>query len=88
MMARNAGAATGRKGIVDRLFLDHPRSLGMSWASHGTGALKVGFQLIGAGCAAIVHALIPGIFGETASGIVTRVYDHIQRTRSNTADDK
>jgi hypothetical protein len=73
-------------GLLDRLFLEHPRSLGMSWASHGTGAVKVGIQLIGAGLAAIVHGLIPGVFGETASRTVTRVYDHIQRTRGKPTD--
>lgn len=86
-MARNGSAASGRKGIVDKLFLDHPRSLGMSWAGHGAGALKVGFQLIGAGCAAIIHGLVPGLFGETASRTVTRVYEHIERTRGATAHD-
>jgi len=73
-------------GVVDRLFLEHPRSLGMSWGGHGAGAFKVGFQLIGAGVAAIIHGLVPGIFGETASGTVTRVYEHIQRTRGNPTD--
>ena len=73
-------------GVVDRLFFEHPRSLGMSWAGHGTGAFKVGVQLIGAGLAAIIHGMIPGIFGETASGTVTRVYDHIQKTRGNPTD--
>ena len=80
--------ARGRKEVLNKLFLDHPHSLGMSWGNHGAGALKVGFQLIAAGCAAIIHALIPGVFGETASGVVTRVYEHIQRTRSNPADDE
>jgi hypothetical protein len=74
------------KGVVDRLFLEHPRSLEMSWAAHGSGAFKVGFQLIGAGIAAIIHGVIPGIFGETASGTVTRVYDQIQRTRGDGPD--
>jgi hypothetical protein len=73
-------------GVFDRLFLEHPRSLGMSWAGHGTGAFKVGAQLIGAGLAAIIHGVVPGIFGETASGTVTRVYEHIQRTRGNSPD--
>ena len=73
-------------GVVDRLFLDHPRSLGMSWAGHGTGAFKVGFQLIGAGLAAIIHGIVPGVFGETASRTVSRVYDHIQTTRSKPTD--
>ena len=73
-------------GVIDRLFLAHPRSLGMTWAGHGSGAFKVGFQLIGAGLAAVIHGVIPGIFGETASGTVTRVYEHIQRTRGNSTD--
>jgi hypothetical protein len=66
-------------GIVDRLFFEHPRSLDMSWAGHGSGAVKVGFQLIGAGCAALIHAIVPGIFGETASATVIRIHDHIQK---------
>ena len=28
-----------RSGILDRLFFAHPRSLGMSWAGHGAGAV-------------------------------------------------
>jgi hypothetical protein len=69
----------GRGGILDRLFFDHPRSVGMSWGGHGAGAVKVGFQLIGAGFAALIHAAVPGIFGHTASRTVIRIYDHIQR---------
>ena len=75
-----------QQNIVGRLFVDHPRSLGMSWAGHGRGAFKVGFQLIGAGMAAIIHGIVPGIFGETASGTVTRVYKHIQQTRGDPTD--
>jgi hypothetical protein len=26
-----------RSGVTDRLFFEHPRSLGMSWAGHGVG---------------------------------------------------
>ena len=36
-------------GIADRLFLEHPRSLGMSWAGHGVGAVAIGARLVGAG---------------------------------------
>ena len=77
----------GRSGIVDRMFLEHPRSLGMSWAAHGAGAVKVGFELIGAGCAALIHAAVPGLFGETASRTVVRVYDHIQELNAKRGSD-
>ena len=73
---------SNRRGTVDRLFLEHPRSLGMTWASHGTGAVKIGAELIGAGCAAIVHAAVPGWFTETAGRTVARIYDHIQQRKS------
>jgi len=72
----------GERGLANRLFLDHPRSLGMSWASHGAGAVKIGAELIGAGCAAIIHAVVPGWFTETAGRSVTRIYDHIQQRKS------
>ena len=68
--------------LADRLFTEHPRSLGMSWAEHGAGAVKIGFELLGAGCAAIIHAVVPGLFTETAGRTVTRIYDHIQQRKS------
>ena len=50
-----------RSTIAGRLFSDHPRSLGMSWASHGIGALGIAFRLIGAGIACLIHAVVPGL---------------------------
>ena len=77
----------GRLGLLDRLFAEHPRSLGMSWAEHGGGAIKVGLQLIGAGLAALVHAAIPGLFGETASRTVIRIHDHIEALNAKRSGD-
>ena len=69
-------------GVMHRLFVSHPRSLGMSWSTHGAGAVKIGFQLIGAGFAALFHAAVPGIFTETAGRTVTKTYNYIQKTRA------
>ena len=71
-----------RGGVFDRLFFDHPRSVGMGWAGHGAGAVKVGLQLIGAGLAAMVHAAVPALFAHTASRTVMKVHDHIQQLNS------
>ena len=54
----------------------------MSWAGHGAVAVKIGAELIGAGCAAIVHAVVPGWFTETTGKTVTRIYDHIQERKA------
>jgi hypothetical protein len=71
-----------RPPAFQRLFTEHPRSLGMSWAGHAGGAVKIGFELIGAGLAAIVHAAVPGWFTDTAGGMVTRTYHYIQKRKA------
>jgi hypothetical protein len=74
------------RATVDRLFTEHPRALGMTWASHAGGAVKIGFELLGAGVAAMVHAAVPGWFTDTAGKTVTRIYDHIQSRKADAAD--
>ena len=71
-MASNQQSSPDTQGMVQRLFVDHPRSLGMTWAGHCAGAVKIGAELIGAGCAAMVHAAVPGWFTDTAGKTVTR----------------
>jgi hypothetical protein len=68
-------AVEQRKSGSGNIFTDHPRSLGMSWASHGAGAVKIGAELIGAGAACIVHAIVPAWFTETAGRTVLRLHD-------------
>jgi hypothetical protein len=68
--------------VIHRLFVSHPESLGMSWSTHGAGAVRIGFQLIGAGFAALFHAAVPGCFTETAGRMVTKTYYYIQKTRA------
>jgi hypothetical protein len=87
-MATNQPISSGEKqpGALQKLFNDHPRSLGMTWAGHGAGAVKIGAELIGAGCAAMIHAAVPGWFTETAGRTVARIYDHIQQRKAG-ADD-
>lgn len=72
--------------FADRLFLDHPRSLGMSWAGHAIGALGIGAQLVVAGLACLVHAIVPGVFTETAGRTVTDMYGHMQRRKAGAAN--
>ena len=78
--------STRTGNLAERLFAEHPRSLGMSWGEHAAGAVKIGFELIGAGCAAIIHAVVPGLFTQTAGRTVTRIYDHIQERKSGSAN--
>ena len=85
-MATTGTQSDGRSGVVHRLFVDHPRSLGMSWAEHGMGAFVIGATLVGAGAACLVHALVPGWFTQTAGKTVARIYDHIQQRKADSSD--
>lgn len=73
--------------LLKRLFVDHPRSLGMSWTGHGMGAAKMGIELIGAGLAALAHAVVPGLFTDTASRIVRRVDGHMRQRQQIPLDE-
>ena len=68
--------------MIGLLFHDHPRSLGMSWASHGVGAVAIGARMIGAGAACIVHAIVPALFTETAGRTVMGLHDHMTRRKA------
>lgn len=71
---------------VANLFTEHPRSLGMSWAAHGLGAVRIGAKLIGAGAACLVHAIVPGWFTQTAGRTVTDIYDQMAQRRAGAAN--
>jgi hypothetical protein len=87
MMATNQPDVPNDKdGIVDRMFLEHPRSLGMSWAGHGVGAVKIGAELIGAGAACIIHAAVPAWFTQTAGKTVERMHDHMVKRKAGAAN--
>jgi hypothetical protein len=72
--------------MLGRLFTDHPKSLGMSWFEHGLGAVKIGGEMIGAGAACIVHAIVPALFTQTAGKTVERLHDYMVRRRASAAN--
>ena len=72
--------------LASRLFTDHPRSLGMSWAHHGLGAAKIGGELIAVGTACLVHALIPALFTQTAGKTISRMHSEMLRRKAGAAN--
>ena len=72
--------------MFGRLFNDHPRSLGMSWASHGAGAVVIGARMIGAGLACVVHAVFPSLFTETAGRTIISLHDHMTKRKAGAAN--
>ena len=78
--------STRSGSMTDRLFAEHPRSLGMSWAEHGIGAAKIGGELIAVGAACLVHAVVPGLFTQTAGKTITRMHSEIVRRKAGAAN--
>jgi len=72
--------------MIGRIFSEHPRSLGMSWGSHAVGAVGISARLIGAGCACLIHAIVPAWFTETAGRTVTDMYEHMANRKAGAAN--
>ena len=51
----------------EKLFLEHPREVGETWAEHAAAASRYGWRLLKASGCAFIHALIPGLHKTTAS---------------------
>lgn len=61
----------------NRLFLDHPHSVGESYLEHQRASLTVALALLGAGLAACVHAVVPALFRTTGSRTIARLHRQI-----------
>ena len=72
--------------MLGRLFWDHPKTLGMSWAEHGAGAVVIGARMVGAGLACVVHAIVPGLFTETAGRTVISLHEHMMQRKAGAAN--
>ena len=64
--------AKARESVFERpLFVDHPRSLGMSWAKHGAGAVRISARtrsVLELPASSMLH--VPGWFTQTAGRTV------------------
>jgi hypothetical protein len=53
--------AGGNDMAIERLFLEHPRSVGETYSEHLRAATTFGVAMIAAGFACILHALVPAL---------------------------
>jgi hypothetical protein len=61
-----------------RAFVDHPASVNETYLEHALFAGRFAFLLFAAGCAALVHAVIPSLFETTASRMISKLYSQMQ----------
>lgn len=60
-----------------RYFLSHPRAVDESYLEHAGVAFRFSARLLGAGLAALVHAVIPCLFERTASSMIKTMHSEI-----------
>jgi hypothetical protein len=71
---RKSKGDTGMRATFDRYFLSHPHSVDESYVEHAGVAFRFAVRLLGAGLAALVHAVIPCLFEKTASSIIKTMH--------------
>ena len=60
--------------MINRVFLQHPRSVEESYIEHAAFAGQFSLKLFAAAGAALIHALVPCLFEKTASRMVADLY--------------
>ena len=61
----------------DRVFLQHPRSVGETYLEHQRNAFSFAAAMLGAGLACFIHGLVPAIFTHTGSATMSRLHDRM-----------
>ena len=60
--------------MIDRIFNEHPASVGESYGEHLATAGGFGLALIGAGLACLFHGCVPALFERTGSRAIERLH--------------
>ena len=57
---------------------EHLEKVGENYLEHQSFAFRVGWSMVVAGCACILHSLIPALFTDTASRTIDRLHHGIR----------
>ncbi|AEG48985.1 hypothetical protein Sphch_1296 [Sphingobium chlorophenolicum L-1] len=63
--------------MFKRIFLDHPHQVGETYFEHLRAAGSFGTDMVVAGVACLVHAILPNLFTKTGSDAVARLHDRM-----------
>lgn len=69
--------------LLGRFFVDHPRSVGETYAEHMQVASSFGVRMIVGGLACLVHALLPSLFEKTGSNMIRKLHDRMVVNRTS-----
>jgi len=75
------GSLSGMNTVRANPFTAHPAAAGESYLAHLRTAAGFGFQLLFAGLACLVHALLPFLFVRTGSDCISRLHERMSARR-------
>ncbi|HEU4819722.1 MAG TPA: DUF6356 family protein [Qipengyuania sp.] len=75
-----------RGGMIDRLLLAHPRTVGETYTEHAGIAGRFGLTMVMGGLKCLVHAILPAVFMRSASDSVAKLHGELERRRRASAD--
>ena len=71
--------------MIDKLFLDHPKSVGESYFEHLLMACSFSGRMLVGAAACFIHALIPGLCVKTGSNTIRDLNDRMVINRARHA---
>ncbi len=71
--------------MIDKLFLDHPKSVGESYFEHLYMASRFSGRMLFGAVACFIHALIPGLCVKTGSKTINELHERMVTNRTRHA---
>jgi len=72
----------GEIGMLERWFIEHPRSVGETYVEHLRVAASFGISMIAGGLACLVHALLPTLLRTRGSQTVASLHERMVVSRA------
>ena len=74
--------------VWNRLFRDHPASVGETYLQHLVAAGGFGFRMVWGGIVCMVHACIPGVCCTTGSDMICELHERMVTNRRKLAESR
>ncbi len=71
--------------MLRRWFLAHPATLDETYLEHMSFAGGFGLRLLAAGCACLIHAIVPCLFERTGSRAIMAMHEKLAAARRTSA---
>jgi len=69
----------------NRLFTDHPATVGETYGQHFVMALGFGVRMVWGGLQCLVHAFVPGLFEHSGSNVIRELHERMVVNRHRKA---